>query len=246
LEELLQELESKELMFENYKVEYIRLESGNILYSERLILIKKIAEKITGKFSLTKPEIVLGITFYENEWIFGINNKNNFLWNSHHTKPYSYSNSFGVKLAKTLVNIATFGDSNSKIIDPCCGIGTTIVEGLSMNYNISGQEINSLIAENANKNLIHYNLPPIVLNKDMHLITNFYDTSIIDLPYGIFSHTSLTEQKKMIETGKKISSKMILITFEPLEKIIEECDFKIIDFCTLKKGNFKRHIYICE
>ena len=90
-------------------------------------------------------------------------------------------------ITRAVVNIASIGKLETKVIDPCCGVGTTIVEGLSMGYDISGCEINTKIAEDANENLKYYNLETKVVNKDMHEIEEYYDASIIDIPYGLFS-----------------------------------------------------------
>ncbi|MGL5058263.1 MAG: TRM11 family SAM-dependent methyltransferase [Fusobacteriaceae bacterium] len=247
LEELLSKIYSDKLSFEEYKVEYLRLNNlENIIYEERLELVKELGTKIIGKFNLKNPEIILGITQFEGKWIFGISQKNDNKWNLRQNKPCSYSNSMGVKLAKAVVNIAAEGDLQKKIIDPCCGVGTTLVEGLVAGYNISAYEINPQIAIDANTNLIHYNLSPIVINEDMHTIKDCYDASIIDIPYGIFSHTSEKEQQDIIDTARKISKRMVMIAFEDHEVMIKKANFKIIESCTVSKGQFKRYITVCE
>lgn len=247
LEELLKKLSSHPLNFKEYKVEYLRLNNlENIPYEERLKLVKEIGMKIIGNYRLKDPETLLGITKFKGRWLFGISRRNDYKWNEHHNKPCSYSNSMGVKLAKAVVNIAAKGDLEKKIIDPCCGVGTTLVEALEAGYNILGYEINSQIADDANKNLLHYNFPPIVIKGDMHTIKECYDACIIDIPYGIFSHTSEIEQQDIVNTGRKIAKRMVMIAFENHDKMIETSGFKILERCTVTKGQFKRYITVCE
>lgn len=245
-EEILQELEKNKMSFDNFKVEYLRLESGNIPYEDRLKNIKEVGLRIIGLPDMRNPEIILGLTKYKEKWLFGIMDKNNYKWHEHDRKPHSYSNSMGVKLARAVVNIAADGNCETKIIDPCCGVGTTIVEGLSMNYDIVGYEINSQISLNAKENLEFYALEPKVITGDMHDIDEEYDSSIIDIPYGIFSHTSLEEQQDIINTARRISKKMIMISFENLDSMIKKSGFEIIDSCTVSKGSFKRCISVCK
>ncbi|MGL6064378.1 MAG: TRM11 family SAM-dependent methyltransferase [Fusobacteriaceae bacterium] len=250
IEEIIEELNKNNnednRVFNNFKLEYIRLNSENIPYEERLSLTRKISMNIVGSFNLKNPEFNFGITKINNKWVFGMNNKNDYKWHEHDNKPCSYSNSLSVKVAKAIVNIASGGCEETRIIDPCCGVGTTIIEGLDANYQIEGYEINKQIAINANINLEFYGFEPIVIEGDMHNIKKKYDTSIIDIPYGIFSHTSVKEQQDIINTARRISNKMVMISFENHDLMIEEGGFEIIDRCIVTKGKFKRYIVVAR
>ncbi|MGL5089187.1 MAG: TRM11 family SAM-dependent methyltransferase [Cetobacterium sp.] len=247
IEEILEEVIKDEKIYDNFKLEYVRLNNNNnVPYDERLGLVKKISMEIIGVHNFKNPKFNFGLSKINDKWIFGIDNKNDYEWHTHDNKPYSYSNSLGVKVAKALVNIANNGCKEKTIIDPCCGVGTTIVEGLDADYKIEGYEINKSIAKNANKNLEFYGFKPIVVNDDMHNITKKYDSSIIDIPYGIFSHTSEDEQQKIIETARRISNKMVIISFENHDSMIISAGFKIIDRCVVTKGKFKRFIVVAD
>ena len=80
----------------------------------------------------------------------------------------------------------------------------------------------------------------------MHDLEGKYDVSIIDIPYGLFTKTTEKEQKDIINTARRISGKMIIITFEDMDKMIEDAGFKIIDNCKVCKGQFTRYVSICE
>lgn len=247
LEELILEVSNDKTIYNNFKLEYVRLNNDrNISYDERLDSVKKLSMNIIGVHNFKNPEFNFGVTKVDNKWLFGFNNKNDYKWHSHDNKPCSYSNSLGVKVAKAIVNIANNGIVERTIVDPCCGVGTTLVETLDAGYKIDGYEINKHIAQNANINLEFYGFQPIVINDDMHNIKKHYDSSIIDIPYGIFSHTSESEQAKIIETSRRISNKMVMISFEDHDLLIIKAGFKIIDRCTVTKGKFKRFIVVAE
>lgn len=247
VEEILEEIKKDKNIYNNFKLEYVRLNNlDNVPYEERLKIIKEISMNIQGCHNFKNPEFSFGITKVDDKWLFGIDNKNDYKWHSHDNKPCSYSNSLGVKVAKAVVNIANGGSKDKTIIDPCCGVGTTLVEALDAGYLIEGYEINKQIAKNANINLEFYGFDSIVVNDDMHNIQKNYDSSIVDIPYGLFSHTSEDEQRKIIETARRISKRMVMISFEEHDLMIEEAGFKIIYQCTVTKGKFKRFIVVAE
>lgn len=247
IEELLVEINKDKRIYNNFKLEYIRLNNNhNIPYEERLDLIKKLSMNIIGTHNFKNPEFNFGVTKVDGKWLFGIDNKNDYKWHTHDNKPCSYSNSLGVKVAKAVVNIANNGLKENTIIDPCCGVGTTLVEALDAGYQIEGYEINKHIAKNANINLEFYGFKPIVINDDMHNIKKKYDSSIIDIPYGLFSHTSEEEQQDIINTARRISNRIVLISFEEHDLMVAKAGFKIIDRCVVTKGKFKRFIVVAE
>ncbi|MCQ9627300.1 SAM-dependent methyltransferase [Cetobacterium somerae] len=247
IEELLVEINKDKRIYNNFKLEYIRLNNNhNIPYEERLDLIKKLSMNIIGTHNFKNPEFNFGVTKVDGKWLFGIDNKNDYKWHTHDNKPCSYSNSLGVKVAKAVVNIANNGLKENTIIDPCCGVGTTLVEALDAGYQIEGYEINKHIAKNANINLEFYGFKPIVINDDMHNIKKNYDSSIIDIPYGLFSHTSEEEQQDIINTARRISNRIVLISFEEHDLMVAKAGFKIIDRCVVTKGKFKRFIVVAE
>lgn len=246
LNEIIEQIISNNISYNRFKVCYIKLEDEETSYDNRLRVDSEIGFVINGRADLHDPNILLGITKVNGLWIFGELEKNNFQWHDHNMKPYQYSNALNIRTARAVVNIATRGNKNFKVIDPCCGVGTVLIEALSLGINISGYEINPLIAQNAKKNLEFFGYEDIVTNGDMHTIADKYDIAIVDLPYGLFNPTTIEEQTAIIKTSSKIASKMILITLENMDEHIKSCGFRIIDKCFVSKGKFNRYITVCE
>ncbi|WP_297629909.1 SAM-dependent methyltransferase [uncultured Clostridium sp.] len=245
LESILENIKREKLSFEKFKVEYLKLEEGNVPYNERLHAVREIGFVITGFPDIHNPEISIGVTRYNGKWLLGINKRNDYEWHMHDKKPCSYSNSLSTRVAKSIVNIANKGDLDVKIIDPCCGVGTTLIEGLSIGADICGCEINPQIACNAKRNLEFFGLEQRVTKGSMHDLKEKFQVSIIDIPYGLFTKTTEQEQSDIIKTARRISDKMIIITFEDMSKMIDEAGFKIIDTCKVCKGQFIRYVSIC-
>ena len=245
-EEILKKLEVDEIHLEEFKAEYLRLEGGNVPYKERLASVREIGLRIIGFPSMTAPKIRLGITRYREKWLFGVCVNNDYKWNEHDNKPCTYSNSLGIRTAKAIVNIANRGEPQRKVVDACCGVGTTLIEGLAAGYDICGYELSPKTTANAKENLRYFDMETRVVNMDMNEIKEDYDSCIMDLPYGIFSHTSRELQQEMITTARRISKRTVVITFEEIDDLILNADFKITDRCTVSKGSFTRYILVCE
>ncbi|MPQ43842.1 TRM11 family SAM-dependent methyltransferase [Clostridium tarantellae] len=245
LKEITDKILEDKLSYDNFKVCYVKSEDGDVEYNERLNSLKEIGFVINGFPDIHNPSVILGVTKVKDRWIFGEYNKNDFKWHNHDNKPYSYSNSLGVKTSKAVVNIAVGNDLKCSVVDPCCGVGTVVIEALDLGINIKGYEINESIAYNAKKNLEFLGFKDVVKHKDMHTIEEFFDVAIVDLPYGLFTPTTIIEQREILKTARKISKKMILITSEDMEKHITSLGFKIIDKCIVYKNNFKRRITVC-
>lgn len=245
LNNIIENINRDNLSFEEFKVFYIKELEDNISYEERLNSMKKIGLAIRGIPNIHNPKLKLGIMKLKNIWVFGIYEKNELIYLKHNKKPFSYSNALSTKVARALVNIAVGKDTNKKVIDPCCGIGTVVIEGLSMGINIIGYEINKQIAFNGKRNMEALGYKINIVTGDMHNINEYYDVAILDMPYGLFTKTTSEVQRKIIRTTRRISKKAIIITFENMDDMIEKEGFKIIDREIIYKNNFKRYINVC-
>lgn len=246
-EELLLLIEENEIISPGFFVKYMELVNDDPHIKKRKYYCKEIGFKINSFPSFKNPKTTFGVICYEKNWYFGVLITNNSKWKDHNNKPFSYSSSLGINLAKVLVNVASNGDYSKKIIDPCCGVGTVLLEGLFAGYNIEGREINEKVADSAKGNLLHYNYDNVVTTGDIKDITKNYDVSIIDLPYGIFSHANTDNQKKIISNAKRISKKIILVSSVDIKEDISNQNLIIIDYCKVSKSkNFARHIWVCK
>jgi len=171
------------------------------------------------------------------------------IWDSeekHNKKPNSNSHSLKTRTAKALVNIAVGDGLNCKLIDPCCGVGTVVIEAISMQINVKGYEINWLIARKAEKNLAFFGYKNVITNGNMHDIKEHFDVAIVDIPYGLFTPVSSEQQCDIIKSARRIADKLVIITCEDMDKALISEGFEIVDHCHVTKGNFMRTISICH
>ena len=230
----------------NYKVAYINATDENMGFHERRRIEFEIGFNILGEAEMKNPGIVFGITKADNKWIFGECESNTSDWLFHNKKPFSYSNALKVNVCRALVNIAVANNLDCSVVDPCCGIGTVLIEAISMEINIKGYEINPYIGENAKTNLRYFGYEDVITIGDMNDIQNKFNVAIVDLPYGIFTQITTGEQLAIMASTRRIADKMVIITFEDMEQQITSVGFHIDDRCSVSKGTFKRHIFICS
>lgn len=246
LDRMVRKIKEDNLSYDDFKVSYVKSEQGDVQYEDRLEATRKIGFVVNGYPDMHKPRNPLAVTKINGLWIFGEYERNDFKWQKHNDKPYSYSNALGLRMARALVTIAMKDNEEGTLIDPCCGVGTVVIEALDLGIKVKGCEISKQIAYNARENVefLGY-LRDTIVCYDMHKIKDKYDSAIIDIPYGLFSPVTLEEQKAIIHTARNICEKMVIVTFEDMEKFIVEAGFSVIDKCVVPKGNFKRHILVC-
>lgn len=233
------------LHYDGYKIHYIKT-GEHIEYETRLKALRLVGFAIIGTYAMTNPLVNFALTKSNGRWIFGFYKRNDDSWKTRMKKPYNYSHALDVKLAKSIINIATGNDFNRSVIDPCCGIGTILIEGRALGIDIKGYELNTLISSHCNKNLEHFNFIGDVINEDMHEITTVFDIGILDIPYGLFSLTTPEQQYLLIKKLRDISRKAIIISMDDITTSIRSCGFRIESTCAIKKSNaFSRYLYVC-
>lgn len=246
---IVEQIEKNGVLAEGYLVKYVHLTKDDIYLKDRKIICKKVGFVITGLHSFLEPKITYGITHFKGEWYFGILEENDPKWREHNDKPHTYSSSLGINVAKAILNIGSMGDFNKTIIDPCCGVGTVLLEGCFAGYDICGWEINEKVARNARGNLVHFNYVADVTTGDIEKIEETYDVSIVDLPYGNFSITTKENQVKIIRHAKRISKRVILVSSEDITQELTDASLKILDSCSMNKRKnekFIRYVWVCE
>jgi tRNA G10 N-methylase Trm11 len=121
-----------------------------------------------------------------------------------------------------------------------------VIEALSMGVNAKGYEINRPIAINAQQNLSFFNYPDVITEGDMHTIKDHFDVAIIDIPYGLYQVVTLEEQQEIINTARRIADRLILVTYDNMEKMIDVAGFELIEKVRVAKGKLVRWVNVCE
>ncbi len=231
---------------EAFRVNYVQSEGMSEDYQERLRSTRVLGEAIDGDADMRHPALQFGVTCVNGRWLFGEYERNTFHWHHHDNKPHTYSSSLNFRMARALANIAVGPDTGKTLIDPCCGVGTVVLEALSMGIDARGCEINTPIAISAKKNLAFFSYPDVIIEGDMHDIRDHFDAAIVDIPYGLYQRTTAGEQSEIIRTARRLCDRLVLVTFENMDAMILEAGFRILDKARVATGRIVRYVNVCE
>lgn len=221
-------------------------ETDKVNFEERRIIERRVGLLIPGKPNLHNPEISFAMIKVRGKWVFGYYHESRSVWFLHQKKPHQYSTALSTRIARAVVNIAVPNPTGIKAIDPCCGIGTVLVEALSMGIDIIGSDNNPLVMKGARENIAHFGLDGEVILRDIREVTGEFDVTIIDLPYNLCSVITAGEQLEMLQSARRFTKRMVVVTVEPIDNIISNAGFSIIDRGHVTKGKFTRQVLVCE
>lgn len=209
-------------------------------------MMKKIGYAIDAEPDLENPDVVLGLALYEDIYYLGELVQGEAAWLHHMQKPEMYSTALSTRDARAIVNIAAPYPQGLKVIDPCCGIGTVLVEAMSMGIPIEGRDMNKRVVWGSRINLRHFGYEPNVEIGPIEEASEGYDVAIIDMPYNLFTHISEDLQQSIITNARRIAKRVVIVTIESMDDKIANANLMIIDQAIVKKGTFERHVLVCE
>jgi len=245
IEQLAEQAHQIDLGSTTFKVIYVETDQ-KVDYNKQRAIEKTIGYQIRGKAEMRTPERLFGIAQIEGKWVLGDCVMSEPKWLFHNDKPQHYSTALSTRVARAVANIAVPDPNEVKAIDPCCGIGTVLVEALSMGIDIVGYDINPLAVRGARMNLNHFQMPNVVSIGDVRTLIGDYDAAIIDMPYNLCSVISAEEQLDMLKGVRRLANKAVVVTTETIDNVISEAGFTIQDRCHVSKGRFTRQILVCS
>ncbi|SDN88897.1 tRNA G10 N-methylase Trm11 [Psychrobacillus sp. OK028] len=214
--------------------------------AERLQIERAIGSDMQGEFDLHHPDQLFAVVPFGGRWYFGLYTKSEPIWFKHIKKPREYSTALSTRVARAVANIAVPHPKGVQAIDPCCGIGTVLVEALSMGIDIVGRDINPLVCQGSRENIAYFGLTGDVRKSAIEDINEMYDVAIIDLPYNLYTHASWEEQFTILKHARRIAKKVVIVTIESMDDRLETVGLHIKDRCITKKQQFTREILVCE
>lgn len=249
LDQVIDQVKTAGLKDEDFLIKYLDHEEENLTFKDHRKVCKAIGMVMLGYPSFESPKITFGVLNLKGNWYFGILEENKGDWHRHRDKPRSYSSAINARIAKALVNIASQGDLDKSLIDPCCGVGTVLIEALYSGYSIRGMDINPKVINDTLENLAYYDYTAPVFVGDIKDIEEKYDAAIIDLPYNILSRFDDKAQDKIIYHSSKIANRLVFVSSASIQETLDKHHLKVLDYGEIKKmgkTNFKRCIWVCE
>lgn len=250
LSDILDQVEVIKMNDSTFKVIFVKINdlavTEKVEYQQKREIEREIGMIIEGEADVHHPDITFGLVPLGGRWYFGKYVKSEAVWLHHLKKPREYSTALSTRVARAVANIAVPNPDGVKAIDPCCGIGTVLVEALSMGIDIVGRDINPLVVLGSRENIAHFGLTGEVDLGPIAEVSANYDSTIIDMPYNLYTHATPEDQLSILKNARPFSKKLVVVTIETIDHMIEEAGFTITDRCVAKKGIFSREILVCH
>lgn len=249
LAEMLLQVEAIKLNGQTFKVLFLKIndlsDANKVEYKEKRAIEFQFGQSIEGQADMHQPDVTFGLMPFGGRWYFGYYTVSDAMWFKHIKKPRQYSTALSTKMARSIANIAVPNIKGVRAIDPCCGIGTVLVEGLSMGMDIVGRDMNPLVVEGSIENIAHFGLSGKVDHGPISEVVLQYDVAIIDMPYNLFTLSTEADQLSILMYASRFARKMVLATMDNMDVMIDKAGFDVLDRCIAKKAGFTREIVVC-
>lgn len=240
LEELLPFAAKLSLRRERFRVR-VRT-TGGVAASGSQQIERAVADIIEGSPDLSRPATVMTVMGQPDGWLLGerVSRSNNG-WRGHEQRPYQYSSAIPPRVARALVNlVAVPGD---RIIDPCCGVGTVLVEASSMGIEPFGWDTNRTVAKHAALNVCHHHQGAWIVVGDGRDARGRWRGAVLDLPYGRQNVRVESICTGLVRRATEVADLIAIVSLDDLTDLLDSLGCELLGVAELTKGKLIRRIH---
>ena len=100
----------------------------------------QIGARIDGAANLSEPEMEFWLIVTPKRFWFGLKRSiSDKQWTHFNKRPHTTSSSLPSRIARAMVNLTA--NPEDRLLDPCCGTGTILLEGANMGLQIFGCDL---------------------------------------------------------------------------------------------------------
>ncbi|GMK39938.1 hypothetical protein PCCS19_29930 [Paenibacillus sp. CCS19] len=214
-------------------------------FEEKRAIERQLGAVIRGTASMRRPDRLFGVAYADCRWVMGEAVEGDAVWLRHNEKPQKYSTALSTRVARAVANLAVPDPTGIRAVDPCCGIGTVVIEAQSMGIDMQGCDRNPLALRGARINLAHFGYPTtLAVKADMLTLEGGYDAAVLDLPYNLCSKLPEEEELAMLAALRRLAPRAIIVATSPLEEKLSRTGWQVIDDCQVRKSSFVRYLYL--
>lgn len=241
LSELYDQLETIQIQSEHFRVSVEKTRKGIDIDSHNVMT--EVGARIIGSPDLSNPKSTfLVVISGEKIWFAKLISKSLNTWNKHSKKLHQYSSALPTRLARAMVNlVANPGDT---IIDPCCGVGTILIEATSVGIKAFGCDINPVMVSDSISNLEYFGLDATIIHSDARSIKGRFDAFVTDLPYGRNCPIERDLYDDILINLKNLAPKGSLVTGRDISDLLVQNGYVIKRTIPVKKASLTRYIYV--
>ena len=229
------------LYADDFRVSVVKLPRN--LKANSLEVAHNVGAEIGGIPDLESPRVTFLTVVTEEKVRFGkLLSESDGQWISHNKRPHVTSSSLPTRLARAIVNLTV--SPGDRLLDPCCGTGTILLEAAQMGVKAVGYDINVRMVGATRKNLKHYGLSAEVHLGDARRISGRYDAVITDFPYGIGLAKDTTADGEILGRIRQLAPKATLVHTRDLTRELVDLGYCIEHVVPVRKHTMVRKIFI--
>lgn len=234
-------IRAADLYADDFRVSVVKLPRS--LEVNSLRIAHELGAEIAGRPDLDMPKSTfLTVITDEKIWFGKLLSESDGRWVAHNSRPHVTSSSLPTRLARAIVNLtASPGD---RILDPCCGTGTIVLEAAQMGIISVGYDINVRMVGATRKNLEHYGLRAEVYLGDARHVSGRYDAVVTDFPYGIGLAKDTTLDREILERIPELAPRAVFVHTRNLRSELTDLGYRIEKVVPARKHTIVRRIFI--
>lgn len=201
-----------------------------------------LADTISGSPDLSHPLIELVAWGLPGQWLLGeLISRTDRGWLGHEQRPFQYSSALPPRIARAMVNLVAA--PGGRIIDPCCGSATVLVEAGYMGIEPFGWEINPTVAEQGAVNICHHGQAAWLVVGDGRTARGSWDGAVLDLPYGIANDRVEEVCEGLVAHALKVARLVAVVTVGELSGFATAHGAQMLGAGTIYKSKLRRRVY---
>lgn len=241
--EVCAQIETSGLCAEGFRVSVVK--RPRRLEADTIKIAHIVGGVIGGTVCLEQPRVVfLAVITNEQFWFGRLLSESDSAWVDHRKRPYMTSSALPTKLARAIVNL--IADPSDRLVDPCCGTGTIVLEAAHMGMRVVGNDINPKMVKATQANLAHHNLCASVWLGDARQIRGQFDALATNLPYGIMLDRDPIQDWEILQNLNNVAPKAAFVSIQDLSQPLEDLGYRIQQIVNVPKQNMVRRIYITD
>ena len=159
-------------------------------------------------------------------------------------KPHDFSSALPAQAARAICNLFVRG--GERVVDPCCGSGTLLIQAASLGANVTGYDISKKMMWATNKNLAHFGFAPAASVGDAAEVEGEFDVLLANVPYGRMAPTSAEKLARMVTNIAKLAPQGAIVAVCDLSEAIQASGGVVREVLRLAKFSVTRRIFIYE
>ena len=230
--------------FERFRVTLLTLPPRPGISSQRAIV--EAAKHVYGSVDVRTPLSELLLVGTAHEWHFGrIVSRATKSYIAHEHKPHQFSSALPARVSRAMANLAA--QPGDALIDPCCGVGSILLEAWAAGMSAVGGDLNPKLAGMTRANLLHFGRPPWVCVADASTPWAKADAVVTDLPYGRQSPRTAQLYERLLANFPSLAPRLALVTAADVEDALVEAGYDVLRMVEVPKHDgFTRRICLAQ